>query len=121
VREQAENALRIQEFARGLVAKVEPLVDPTPEPTGEPESLLDKAKALINGDRKRDYGCAREDSGRIALMWSAIFGVSVSPTQVPLAMICVKISRHLHRPKADNVTDIAGYAGLLELFLPSVK
>jgi len=81
-------------------------------------SLLDQAKDLINGDRNRDYGDARVDFAKIATMWSAIFGVQVEPFQVPLAMICVKISRHLHRQKEDNIADIAGYAGLLELFLP---
>jgi len=82
-------------------------------------TLLDQAKDLINGDRKHDYGDARVDFAKIATMWSAIFGVPVEPFQVPLAMICVKISRHLHRQKPDNIADLAGYAGLLELFLPT--
>ena len=43
-------------------------------------------------------------------MWSAILGQEVTPAQVGLCMIAVKVSRECHKPKRDNLVDIAGYA-----------
>lgn len=78
------------------------------EPTDE--TVLDEAKRLVFGDRNDDYGDPREDFARTAMIWSAILGITVKPEQVGLCMIGVKLSRHVHQPKRDNMVDVAGYA-----------
>jgi hypothetical protein len=47
-------------------------------------------------------------------MWSALFGRRFRAEDVPLAMICVKLSRESHQHKRDNLVDIAGYAAALD-------
>lgn len=65
--------------------------------------------------RGEDYGHPREDFSRTAIMWSAILGVPVTAEQIPLCMIALKISREVHKHKADNIDDIMGYAKTLEM------
>lgn len=82
---------------------------------GTKESILQEADRLVSGERGGDYGHPFDDFSRTAKMWSAIFGIDVRPEQVPLAMICVKVSREVNKPKRDNVVDIAGYAKTLDM------
>jgi len=74
------------------------------------ESILDEARDLVNGARGKNYGHPIEDFSKTAKMWSAILGSEVSPQDVGLCMIAVKMSREVNRHKRDNLVDIAGYA-----------
>lgn len=78
------------------------------------ETVLDEAKRIVYGERNESYGDPSDDFANIAKMWSVVFGKDVSVTQVGLAMACLKIARHLHKPKRDNLVDLAGYAACLE-------
>ena len=73
-------------------------------------NILEEANSLVNGDRQTDYGHPADDFARTAQMWSAILGIEVTAKQVGLCMCALKISREVHRPKRDNLTDLAGYA-----------
>ena len=73
-------------------------------------NVLDEANSLVHGDRGVDYGHPLDDFTKTATMWGAILGVPVTAEQVGLCMCCVKISRQLNKPKADNLIDLAGYA-----------
>ena len=79
------------------------------------ESILFEAHNLVHGVRGEDYGHPYEDFSRTAKIWSAILGVDVTPEQVALCMIGVKISRECNKPKRDNRVDIAGYAEALDM------
>ncbi len=79
------------------------------------ESILHEAHTLVHGVRGEDYGHPYHDFSRTAKIWSAILGVDVTPEQVALCMIGVKISRECNRPKRDNRVDIAGYAEALDM------
>lgn len=74
--------------------------------------VIGKAAALINGDRKDDYGDAKESFGRIAKLWSAYLGHNVSSYDVALMMSLLKISRASHKYTEDCIVDLIGYAAL---------
>lgn len=78
--------------------------------------LLDKARETC-GERGKDYGHPFHDFTKIAKIWSVIFETHVTPEQVALAMIGVKMARICQNETyyhADSVLDICGYANCLE-------
>ena len=77
------------------------------------ENPLLKALELTKGDRQKAYGHPSINFSNIAVGWSVIFGIRVTPEMVALANIWTKICRETHSPKPDNVVDIAGYANTL--------
>jgi len=74
--------------------------------------ILKTALKLTSGQRHEDYGDSNLELERVATMWSVIFETDVTPNQVTLAMIALKITRQMHANKRDNWVDIAGYARL---------
>lgn len=79
------------------------------------ESVLEEAQRLVGGSRGPDYGHPYDDFGRQAQIISVILGHEVSAHQIPLLMMAVKLSRHVNKPKRDNMVDIAGYALTAEM------
>lgn len=75
-------------------------------------SVLEEAQAVIS-ERQAQYGTREENFGRIAAHWSVILGAEVTPRQVALCMIALKIARECWRPARDNAVDICGYAHCL--------
>lgn len=77
------------------------------------DEILDTAKALISGDRDKDYGDAADNFQRIATGWEVILGADVTPVQVALCMDWVKTARLVQTPgHADSWLDKAGYSAL---------
>ncbi len=80
------------------------------------EQTIDTALGLIKGDRANEYDTKDDASGnfrRIAALWSVIVGVEVSPVQVALCLIQLKIARLVVKPShKDSWVDIVGYGGL---------
>lgn len=75
--------------------------------------FLDKAEELINGQRAKDYGDARDNHQRIADVWGMILGQQITPEQVCACMIGLKLARLANDMKQDDTwVDIAGYAAL---------
>jgi Domain of unknown function (DUF6378)/Domain of unknown function (DUF4406) len=79
------------------------------------ETVCQEADRLVAHDRQSTYGHPREDFARTGKIWSAILGVDVTPEQVALCMIGVKMSRECHKAKRDNAVDICGYAKCLDM------
>ena len=80
-----------------------------PEPK---KPMLQKAHELIYSDRQQDYGPAKENFQNIADLWSTVLGIPVTPDQVALCMIQVKVARLIRSPyHEDSWVDIAGYVG----------
>lgn len=79
------------------------------------ESILDKAKTIIYGDREKTYGNPGANCERIAKIWEVIFGHSVTSEQVCLAMCAVKLARLVNQINhEDSLIDLCGYAALME-------
>jgi hypothetical protein len=77
-------------------------------------SILAEAEAIINGPRRASYGDVEESFRRIANVWSAVLRAPVSPAQVALCMIGLKLCREANKEARDNRVDICGYAALLD-------
>ncbi len=80
-------------------------------PNGE---ILTRAHALINSDRQAEYGPPAESFDRIASLWSAYLGQSISPRDVAICMALLKLGRESFKHKEDNLLDAAGYIGLAD-------
>lgn len=78
------------------------------------KTILQEAQELVYGDRQADYGTVAQNFGLIAKLWSPILGVEVTPEQVGLCMVQVKVARQIFKPKRDNLVDGAGYFATLE-------
>jgi hypothetical protein len=74
----------------------------------------DKAAALVLGDRNADYGSPHPDFAGIALMWSGLLNTKlnaqITAVEVGLMMAALKLRRHAHKAKDDNLIDLIGYA-----------
>lgn len=74
--------------------------------------ILSKAKDVVYHSRQKEYGDVKTNFEKTAKIWSAILGYEVTPQQVSLCMIGLKISRESFAHKEDNLVDIAGYAAI---------
>lgn len=78
------------------------------------QNILDEAKALIYGERAAAYGPVSASFARIAAMWTIVLGHDVTPEQVGLMLVTMKVCRQVHKPQHDNLVDIAGYVGCID-------
>ena len=77
------------------------------------EAFLEHAADLVTR-RRREYGEPVHLFEQIAKRWSLTLGVKVSPAQVVLCLIDVKMARLARNPKhLDSQVDVAGYAACL--------
>ena len=75
--------------------------------------LLEHAAGLVTR-RRREYGEPADLFEHVAKRWSLALGVKVSPAQVVLCLIDLKLARLAHDPKhLDSQVDVAGYAAVL--------
>jgi hypothetical protein len=75
--------------------------------------LLEHAAGVVTR-RRREYGEPVELFEHIARRWSLTLGTKISPAQVALCLIDLKLARLARDPKhLDSVVDVAGYAAVL--------
>lgn len=72
-------------------------------------TLATDAIRLVTGDRQAAYAHPKVNFQRIADLWSPILGITVTPEQVALCSVQIKIAREIHAHKADNIIDAIGY------------
>ncbi len=77
------------------------------------EALLEHAAGLVTR-RRREYGEPVDLFEHVATRWSLTLGTKVSPAQVALCLIDLKLARLARDPKhLDSQIDVAGYAACL--------
>ena len=70
--------------------------------------------AKVLEERRDDYGDPAEQFRAIAERWSITLGTPVTPSQVALCMIDLKLARLAYDPgHIDSMVDVIGYAALL--------
>jgi hypothetical protein len=75
--------------------------------------ILEHAMEVVE-QRGKAYGRPDAIMAAIAARWSLTLGRPVTPAQVTLCMIDLKLARLVHDPKyRDGVVDVIGYAALL--------
>ena len=75
--------------------------------------LLQHAAGVIE-HREGIYGPPQKLFAHIAARWSLVLGIDVSPAQVTLCLIDLKLARLTRDPThLDSIVDVAGYAACL--------
>ena len=75
------------------------------------EEILSKAEEIVNGARQETYGNPEDCFATIAGLWGSYLGIDLSPSDVAMLMVLLKVARSRGRKDyADNYVDIAGYA-----------
>lgn len=84
----------------------------------ERETILAEAGRVVDGDRERLYGHPSQNFIDTAKMWEVILRRPVTPAQVAMCMIALKLAREKNKHTRDNLVDIAGYARTIEKMGP---
>lgn len=76
------------------------------------QKMLDEAATIISGARDAQYGGPEDNFLRIAKIWSVILGSEITPEDVAMMMVGLKVARYASKSgfQADTWVDIAGYA-----------
>jgi len=78
------------------------------------QMVLKRAGDVI-GERQHAYGDPANSMAAVAARWSLTLGRPVTPEQVVLCLIDLKLTRLCHDPRHyDSAVDLAAYAGLLQ-------
>ena len=76
--------------------------------------LLDECARILT-DRGSIYGSSQSNHERISELWSAYYGNYISPMQVSLMQLLVKVSRLAETANhKDSIKDIIGYAAIYQ-------
>jgi hypothetical protein len=85
-----------------------------------PADMFLKHVAKVIAERSTQYGDAHSNMTTIAARWSATLGREITPAQVVLCLLDLKLARLAHDPShEDSVVDVCGYAALLRELIES--
>ena len=77
------------------------------------EKMLRRAGKLV-ASRRAVYGDPASSMATVAARWSLTLGQQITPAQVALCLIDLKLLRLAHNPMhLDSILDVAGYAAVL--------
>ena len=107
--------------AMGLDVRTPEMQMAAPVKEEEPTDILAEARRLVHGDRGKNYGHPLEDFSRTAGFWGLILNAPVTPEQVGLCMIALKLSRECHKHYRDHLVDMAGYAETVEMVVDKLQ
>lgn len=76
--------------------------------------MLQQAASVV-AERRKIYGDPAASMAVVAKRWSITLGRAVTPAEVVLCLIDLKLARLGHDPKhQDSILDVAGYAAVLQ-------
>jgi len=76
-------------------------------------AILDRAAQVLDA-RAETYGPAAASFAAVAARWSLTLGRTITPAEVVLCMIDLKLVRLTHDPgHRDSLVDVIGYAALM--------
>ena len=78
-------------------------------------SILTDAEHLVGGEKNAAYGHPLQDFQRVAVIWSGILNMLVTPEQVGLCLAGLKLAREAFQHNRDSLVDLAGYALTLQM------
>jgi len=61
------------------------------------QTILLEAQDAVYKDRQADYGTVTNNFNTIARLWEVVLGAKVTPEQVGLCMIQVKVARQMFK------------------------
>jgi hypothetical protein len=83
--------------------------------------LLEEIQETLNA-RGQIYGSSRSNHERISELWTGYLGDYISPMQVSMCMLLVKVSRLTETPNhQDSIKDLIGYAAIYNELLNSYE
>lgn len=89
------------------------MIPAPPTNTMNTREVLEKALELTSGDRAKQHGDKYDNHANVAALWSAFLDVPVTPAQVALMMVLVKVARTKSGAhNTDDYVDAAGYAAI---------
>lgn len=107
----AEARNMVEDHFREVTKKVEP---ERPAKVGETitrADILDRAKAIVTGEREKQYGKPEDNFAIIAELWGTYTGYKFSPVDVAMMMALLKVARiKTGVGTVDSFVDLAGYA-----------
>jgi hypothetical protein len=71
--------------------------------------ILEEATRLTATDRQEKYGTPYNNHRRIANLWSAYMDQEITPEQVAVMMVLMKIARSMQEHHPDNYVDGTAY------------
>lgn len=78
-----------------------------------PQNILVKAAQLVSQERGQTHGDYRDQHAKCASLWSAYTGTQITPEDVAIMMVLLKISRaRMGSFNRDHYDDMAGYVGI---------
>ena len=87
-----------------------------------PSEMFLKHVANVIAERSNQYGDASSNMAAIATRWSATLGREITPAQVVLCLLDLKLARLAHDPAhEDSAVDVCGYAALLRQLTETSK
>ena len=96
-----------------------PTETPAAEKTVSRADILDTAKAIVTGEREKQYGKPEDNFAAVAQMWEVYLSsqcvgegadVRIAPEDVAMMMVLLKVGRLMTGDYlADNYVDICGY------------
>lgn len=79
----------------------------------KPGEAARQAVELVEGERHDEYGDAGLEFKRVSRMFAELTGITISPLNVALFMVCLKLVRESNNNKLDNIVDAIGYLSLM--------
>jgi hypothetical protein len=81
-----------------------------------------KHVANVIAERSTQYGDASSNMAAVAARWSATLAREITPSQVVLCLLDLKLARLAHDPShEDSAVDVCGYAALLRELIETSK